>query len=76
MGFIFEALERYIRISEQDQETTTTETYSFEITKMTSAKVNGSLKLGLGTNTSGEIGTELSTSATTKETKVCDNFQN
>ena len=47
-----EALERYIRISEQDQETTTTETYSFEITKMTSAKVNGSLKLGLGTNTS------------------------
>ncbi len=36
---------------------------------MTSAKVNGSLKLGLGTNTSGEIGTELSTSATTKETR-------
>ncbi len=64
-----EALERYIRISEQDQETTITESYSFEMTKMTSAKVNGSLKLGLGTNTSGEIGTELSTSATTKETR-------
>lgn len=65
-----EALERYIKVSEVDQKATETVTYSFEITKMTSAKVNGGIKFGLGTNSSGDIGTEASTSVTKKESKT------
>lgn len=64
-----EGLERYIRVSEEDQKTTITETYSFEVTTMTSAKVNGSVKFGLGTGNSGEFGTDASTSVTQKESK-------
>ena len=67
-----EALERYVSIYEVDK----TSSYEFsstsEMNVMTAAKVNGNVKFGLGTNigATGEIGTDINTSTTRKETKT------
>ncbi|WP_302983809.1 hypothetical protein [uncultured Muribaculum sp.] len=69
-----EALEKYISIFEEDKGTQYEYTNTYEVTRLSSIMVNGSLKYGLGTNfdrsvnPSIEIGTTNST--TIKETKT------
>lgn len=67
-----EALFRYVNILEEDKSAKYTYSVTHEMTKMTSAKISGSVKFGLGTKTSasGEIGTEISTSTTKTESKT------
>mgnify|MGYP006879948715 FL=1 len=67
-----EALFRYINILEEDKSAKYTYSVTYDMTKMTSAKISGSVKFGLGTKTSasGEIGTEISTSTTKTESKT------
>lgn len=60
-----EALYRYINIYEEDVASTVTYEATYEATKLTSAKVNGSVKIGLGTDkTTGTIGGDASASTT------------
>lgn len=60
-----EALYRYINIYEEDVAANITYEESYEMTKMTSAKVNGSVKIGLGTDKiTGSFGGETIGSAT------------
>lgn len=63
-----EATERYVAIYEEDKEATYEYNMSYEMNIMTSSKVNGSIKLGLGTNI-GNIGTDINISTSTKKTK-------
>lgn len=65
-----EATERFISIYEEDKSATYSESIEYEMTKMTLAKINGSIKIGLGTDlVSGSVGTEGGSSTTTKITK-------
>lgn len=62
-----EAMERYVSIYEEDIARNETITYTYEMNTMTSSKINGNIKFGLGTNLpSGDIGTELNSSTTKK----------
>lgn len=67
-----EALERYVAVYEVDKAASYEFSSTSEMNVMTSAKVNGNVKFGLGTNigATGEIGTEINTSTTRKETKT------
>lgn len=67
-----EALSRTIRFSEVDPSATVTSTTSYSVTKVNSNKVSGGLKfgLGIGNNSSFEIGGEGTSSTTTTETKT------
>lgn len=64
-----EALERYVSIFEEDKSTTEENSIEYELTKLTSAKVNGDIKVGIGTGGSSEVSSEINTSTTSKETK-------
>ncbi|MDE5579625.1 MAG: hypothetical protein K2I85_06745 [Alistipes sp.] len=65
-----EALYRYVHILEEDKSVKYTYSVTHEMTKMTSAKVSGGVKFGVGTKTSGEIGAEISGSTTKTESKT------
>lgn len=65
-----DALERYITISEEDKAATYTYTQTSELTKLTSVKLNGSVKAGLGTKVNGELSVGFDSSTTTKEIKT------
>lgn len=64
-----EALERYVSIFEEDKSSTEENHIEYELTKLTSIKVNGDLKIGIGTGSSGELSSGINTSTTSKETK-------
>lgn len=65
-----EGTERYIRIFEEDKSQTIKETIRYTVTKMNSSKINGSIKIGLGTDfVSGNVSTDISGSTTTQEEK-------
>lgn len=65
-----EGLERYIRIFEEDKSQTYKESWEFDVTKMNSTKISGSVKIGLGTDiVSGNVSTESSSSTTTKNAR-------
>lgn len=62
-----EAMERYVSIYETDNEETIETTSTYEMNELTSTKVNGSIKFGLGTNLpSGEIGSDVNSSTSKK----------
>lgn len=71
-----EALERYVAIFEEDDTEIIEPTHTYEMNVMTSTKVNGSIKLGLGTNTSGEIGTDVNSSTSKKISKTIKTTKN
>lgn len=55
---------------EEDKSATYVYHYKYDMTKMTSEKVNGSIKLGLGTSkVNGEVGAEITNTTTKTETK-------
>lgn len=60
-----EALFRYINILEEDKSGRYTYETTYSMSRMTSSKVSGSIKFGLGTKISGEIGAEVSNTTTT-----------
>ena len=64
-----EALERYVSIFEEDKSSTEESHIEYELTKLTSIKVNGDIKIGLGTGSSSELSSGINTSTTSKETK-------
>ena len=66
-----EALYRIVNVYEEDVATTRTYTETYELSKMTSLKIDGSVKFGLGTDkVSGNVGsgTSQSTTETIKKT--------
>lgn len=65
-----EGLERYIMIYEEDKKATVSQNIEYEITKFTSSKISNDLKIGLGTSSSGSIGTEFNSSTTTREKRT------
>lgn len=67
-----EGTTRYVIVSEGDTGATQTISHSFELTKVSTQKVNGSVKYGLGLDQikgDGQINTEITNSNTTKETR-------
>lgn len=64
-----ETLERYVYVFEEDKSTTVGNSIEYELTKLTSSKVNGDIKFGIGTNISGGISSERNNSTTSKVTK-------
>lgn len=64
-----EALERYVSIFEEDKSTTVENSIEYELTKLTSSKVNGDIKFGIGTGRSGEVSSEINATTTSKERK-------
>lgn len=72
-----EATERFISVYEEDKSATYTETFEYEMNRMTSSKVNGSVKFGLGTDfVSGNVSTEISSSTSQKEKKTFTTTRN
>ncbi len=69
-----EATERFISIYEEDKSATYSETFEYEVNTMTTSKINGSVKFGLGTDfVSGNVSTEIGSSTTTREKKTFTN---
>lgn len=66
-----EAMERYVSIYEEDATETEVITLTYEMNKMTSTKVNGNIKYGLGTNLpTGDVGAEINNSTTRRTNKT------
>lgn len=64
-----EGMERYVSIYEEDKSISYETTVEYEVTRFSSVKVDGGIKLGLGTSISGEISTGFNSATTKRELK-------